>query len=242
MFINFFATLASMNRIKLFAIIFFVLLSVRLDAQCILKVVSDNFPETQVPYPVDSLKNVKNLGNSRYSNVVQTILQSLKVYEDLNLSQSTGFSTDDDYNDIFVSGKFSIPNTSFKMILVEVMKVEFVSSGLFLTNEDGDIVDYLECESSFAKISSRQFYVDNNYDITVYALIPDLDDITFMSMYCEGKSFTAHREDKKYRVVNGRFTLIESKVYRPKVYYSSEFLNKPSYHLRYRICEGNEVL
>jgi len=231
-----------MKTIKLLAIIILALSCVRVDAQGFLKEFYDSFPETQVPYPVDSLSRPRILGWGHRDNAIPFILENLKIYDNFCLDHTTNFSISKELNDLSFFGKFSIPNSEYSMILFDALNVEYGSKGLFLSDKYGNKVDYLECESGYGYMDVRQFFIDSNYDITVYTLVPDSGDMMMTGMYEDGASITAHREDKKYRVINGRFTLINTIIYQSQTYEGRLLNSAPSYHLRYRIRNGKETV
>ena len=204
----------------------------------------DSFPETSVPFPVDSVYAHRypfGYGDSRIGNY----MQDLKIYDNFLLSHETEYSTTDECFGLDIFAKFSIPNSNYAMLFVKASQMEFNSCALFLSDNNGNKVDFLECGSDMSGVVARQFYIDSNYDITIYRLVPDSGDILMedvgISSTAPVKEFRAHREDKRYRVIEGRFQLLETIVYQSQTYSSRIFFNHTSYALRYRISEGNEI-
>lgn len=177
-------------------------------------------PVSSVPYQAVSVsKGYDVLGDFENYFQLYRDIQGTDSYYD-NANSESGFQ---------VLKIISIPESSNKLIHMEHMaEGDCLTTGmLFLVDQSGNILDFLEVGRHSGPIHTRQFRLNRQCEVIVFDLVcATPTSIPFFSLEKgEIQSFTASRHDTKYVIRNNQFCEEEEMVYEPETYHRLLFLS-----------------
>jgi len=111
-----------------------------------------------------------------------------------------------------------IPNSNQRLFAVEIGGLsEYAKTVLVIVNGSGYVTDVLEAEVFWGppKMSVKQTYIDENFNVIVHTIHPLSSDSISPFIF---SSFQGQREDICYRIVNGKFIETDKTTYRTRTF------------------------
>ena len=134
----------------------------------------------------------------------------------------------------------TIPESSNLLYDFAMGDADFFTKVLAVVDKWGYIKDTLLCSVSWSAGRAKEYYIDEEFNITISSILPQTCDPVFF-FTDDGnnfKPFMGYRQDEIYQIIEDRFVLKRTIIYQEQVYCAEMMAPIKNYHIK----DGNEII